>query len=59
MTKDQIDQAIQASGSRISRPMRGALDDILLRRMTWREASIKRNVTESGILRALRRLGLR
>lgn len=59
MTKTELDHRIALSGARTSKPMRLALEDVLIRSATWRDASIKRGVTESGILRALRRIGLR
>lgn len=59
MTKTQLKAAFAAAGTRISQPIRWAIEDILLKRMTWRDASIQRGVTESGILKAMRRLGLR
>lgn len=59
MNQKQFTDAIKASTSRLSGSMRKALEDILLHGKTWREASIDRGVTESGILRAMRRLGLR
>lgn len=59
MTKQQIDEAIKASGARMSKGMKWAIEGVLLRSMTWRDASIKYGVTESGMLKAMRRIGLR
>lgn len=36
--------------------MRGAIHDITVKGMTWKTAADKNNVTESGILRAMRRI---
>lgn len=47
MTKQQIDEAIKASGARMSKCMKWAIEGVLLRSMTWRDSSIKDGVTES------------
>lgn len=59
MTKQEIDDAIKASSTRMSKSMKWAIEGVLIRSMTWRDASIKYGVTESGMLKALRRIGLR
>ena len=58
MTKQELDARITASGARTSEPIRRALKDVLVDGKTWRQASLKHGVTESGILRAIRRIKL-
>jgi hypothetical protein len=57
MTDEEFEVAILKAG-RTSKPVRQALHDILVLRVTWRQASIRHDVTESGILRAMRRMNL-
>ncbi len=59
MTKTQLQETLRSHEGRISKPIQWAIEDIVVRKETWRDASIARGVTESGILKAMRRLGLR
>jgi len=59
MTNDELMSLFNRSKTRTSPSMKQALRAVLVRGNTWREASIRYSVTESGILRAMRRLGLR
>lgn len=44
------------SGLYITSPMRQALYDLLVQRTTWKAAALFNQVTESGMLRSLRRI---
>lgn len=59
MTQSELNAAIQRCPSKTTDAMRRALTYRLVQGSTWREASIASGVTESGMLRAMRRLGLR
>lgn len=52
--KTRLDQALPRSSAQMKR----AVLDIKLGSKTWREAAIANGVTESGILRAMRRSAL-
>ena len=58
MTDQELTNLFKES-SRTSPSMRKALRSVLVSGSTWREAAHRYGVTESGILRAMRRLGLR
>ena len=55
-TQKELDRLFNTAKTRTSPSMRKAIKLIFLNGMTWREASIRCGVTESGILRAMRRL---
>jgi hypothetical protein len=58
-TTEVIDEAIRVNGKYItSTGIRKALIDVLVKGHSRREAAIKNKVTESGICRAMKRLGL-
>lgn len=60
MTEELLRQHIQKKSiMRTSSGMTQALVDILINGSKWREAAHKNDVSESGILRAMRRLGLK
>lgn len=59
MTSTELKARYALTDTRTSESMRRAIEDVEVRGLTWRKASLKRGVNESGILRALRRLGLR
>jgi len=59
MTKHELTAKMALCGTRTSHHIREALADIYIRGKTWREAAQRNRVTESGILRAIRRIGLR
>lgn len=59
MTKEELRQKIAACPSRMSDAMRLALEDILLTGTTWQSAMMRRRVTSGGILRAMRRIGVK
>lgn len=57
MTADEFEQATRhVAGTLV---MRGALHDILVAGATWKAAATTHGVTESGILRAMRRVAER
>jgi hypothetical protein len=57
MTLNEFNEALKCA-SRTAPAMRRALRDILVYGLSWRQAAIANEVTESGILRAMRRIGL-
>lgn len=57
MSKEQLEYALQ-QGSRTAPNMRKALHAVVVDGVTWRQAAITYDVTESGIMRAMRRLGI-
>ncbi len=47
-----------SKSKRMTEPMRSAIRSILIGGSTWRSAAQKSGITESGIYRALKRLGI-
>lgn len=59
MNDKKLQESLLKSIPKSSPAIRKAIIDIVARKYTWRLASIVNGVTESGILKAMQRAGLR
>lgn len=59
MNDAKLQEGLLKSIPKSSPAIRKAITDIVAHRYTWRLASIVNGVTESGILKAMQRAGLR
>ncbi len=59
MNEKNLTEKMNAADRRVSKQIQLAVIDVLVHGMKWRHAAIKHDVTESGICRCVKRLGLR
>ena len=59
MTEKELRATMSAADRRVTPAIQQAVIDVLVKGMKWRHAAIKNDVTESGICRCVKRLGLR
>lgn len=59
LTENQLRQQMTGATRSVSPAVQQAVIDVLIGGMKWRRAAIKNDVTESGIYRCLKRLGIK
>lgn len=59
MTENELRAWMNTTENATSRKVQQALIDVIIRGKKWREAAIAHGCTESGICRAMKRLGIK